>query len=95
MKLTTKLWLGILLLALLSPLGLILPEYFKAGSDWTEGSRILWQAPLPEYAFKGSQEKGLLYVSFGYITSAILGIVIIAIAILLIGKKLTRKGNRR
>lgn len=36
MKATTKLWLGILLLALLTPLGLILPEYFRAGSAWGE-----------------------------------------------------------
>jgi len=31
-----KLWLGLAVLALLSPLGLILPERFKAGSAWGE-----------------------------------------------------------
>jgi cobalt/nickel transport protein len=36
MKITTKLWLGILILALLSPLGLLLPECFRAGDAWGE-----------------------------------------------------------
>lgn len=36
MKTTTKLWLGILILALISPLGLLLPECFKAGDAWGE-----------------------------------------------------------
>lgn len=36
MKTTTKLWLGIVILLFLSPLGLILPEYFKAGDAWGE-----------------------------------------------------------
>lgn len=36
MKTTTKLWLGILLLAVLSPLGLALPAHFKAGAAWGE-----------------------------------------------------------
>ena len=36
MKLTTKFWIGIVVLIVLSPLGLILPEHFKAGSAWGE-----------------------------------------------------------
>ena len=36
MKTTVKLWIGIGILALLSPLGLILPECFKAGDAWGE-----------------------------------------------------------
>lgn len=35
-KITTKLWIGILVLIVLSPVGLILPEYFKAGAAWGE-----------------------------------------------------------
>jgi cobalt/nickel transport protein len=31
-----KLWLGLLLMALLSPLGIILPEKFGAGDAWGE-----------------------------------------------------------
>ena len=36
MKTVTKLWIGIGILILLSPLGLILPHYFKAGDAWGE-----------------------------------------------------------
>jgi len=38
MKTTTKLWIGLLVLILLSPLGLILPAKFGAGSAWGEWS---------------------------------------------------------
>jgi len=36
MKTITKLWIGIGLLIILSPLGLVLPERFKAGAAWGE-----------------------------------------------------------
>jgi len=36
MKTTTKLWIGIAGLAVISPLGLILPSHFNAGSAWGE-----------------------------------------------------------
>ncbi len=36
MTLTKKLWIGIGVLIVLSPLGLILPDHFKAGSAWGE-----------------------------------------------------------
>lgn len=36
MKTTTTLWVGIGVLLLLSPLGLILPGHFKAGDAWGE-----------------------------------------------------------
>jgi len=38
MKIFTKLWLGVIALAILSPLGLILPAYFKSNSAWGEWS---------------------------------------------------------
>lgn len=38
MKTTTKLWFGVIILILFSPLGLLLPEYFKAGDTWGEWS---------------------------------------------------------
>jgi len=31
-----KLWIGLLIMALLTPLGIILPEKFKAGDAWGE-----------------------------------------------------------
>lgn len=111
MKITTKLWIGIFVLIILSPLGLILPEHFKAGAAWGEWGveemqklvgyvpkgleklSSLWNAPLPDYAFKGWEEKGLSGLSFAYIISAIIGIVIIVIVALLIGKWLAKKGD--
>ncbi|MDD5354906.1 MAG: cobalamin biosynthesis protein, partial [bacterium] len=36
MKLAAKLWIGIVVLIVLSPLGLLLPEHFKAGNAWGE-----------------------------------------------------------
>lgn len=38
MKITAKLWIGLVSLALLSPLGLLLPGYFRAGDAWGEWS---------------------------------------------------------
>jgi hypothetical protein len=110
MKTTTKFMLGIAVLVVLSPLGLLLPAHFKAGSAWGEWGAdemqklvgfvpkgfeklsSLWNAPMPDYAFKGWEDKGLSHLSFAYIVSAIFGIIIIAIVILLIGKVLSR-GN--
>jgi hypothetical protein len=36
MKITTKFWMGLGVLVVLSPLGLLLPKHFKAGSAWGE-----------------------------------------------------------
>ena len=111
MKLITKFWIGIAALIVLSPLGLILPEHFKAGSAWGEWGAdemqklvgyipkgleklsSLWNAPMPDYAFKGWEEKGLSHLSLAYIISAIVGIGIIVLVILVIGKLLAKKGD--
>lgn len=112
MKTTTKLWIWIGALVLLSPLGLVLPEHFKAGDAWGEWATdtikeffgyipqgleklsSLWNAPIPDYAFRGWEEKGLPSLSFAYILSAILGITVVAVVILFIGKLLVRKDER-
>ena len=36
MSTITKMWLGLAVLALISPIGIILPDKFKAGSAWGE-----------------------------------------------------------
>ncbi len=112
MKVTTRLWMALAILSLLSPIGLILPEYFKAGSAWGEWGvdemrrlvgyipqgleRLcgIWSAPIPDYAFKGWEEKGLPGLSFAYIISAIIGIGLTAGAVIIIGKMLAGKGDR-
>ena len=102
MKLITKFWIVIAVLIVLSPLGLILPEHFKAGSVWGEWGADemqklvgyvpkgleklsgLWKAPMPDYAFKGWEEKPLAGLSIAYIASAVIGILTcIAVAFLL------------
>ena len=111
MKLMTKLWIGLGVCMLLSPLGLILPDHFKAGSAWGEWGADemeklvgyvpqglkhfseLWNAPMPDYAFKGWEEKGLAQLSFAYIASAILGVALIALTVWAIGKCLVQKGE--
>lgn len=93
MKINTKLWIVILLLALLSPLGLILPAYFKAGSGGFEKKAGYWPAPLSDYAFKHWQNKGLAYLGFTYLISAFIGVMVIFMVILVIGKKLTKKND--
>ena len=109
MKITTKLWIGIAILIVLSPAGLILPEYFKAGTAWGEWGAdeicrlagyipfgfarlsVLWNAPVPDYAFKCWEEKGLGHLSLAYLASAILGIGITAAVMLFLGRILTKR----
>jgi hypothetical protein len=109
MKITTKLWIGLAVLAVLSPLGVIIPGYFKSGSAWGEwgGDEMrelvgyvprgleklsgLWSAPLSDYSFKGWGEKGLGHLSFVYIISAIVGILVIVFLVLIIGRILAKK----
>jgi len=111
MKTATKLWIGIGILALLSPLGLILPHYLKSGDAWGEWGTetlsalvgfipkglerlsALWGAPVPDYAFKGWEEKGLGQLSFAYIISALIGIAAVVLAALLIARLLVKKGE--
>lgn len=52
----------------------------------------LWNAPLPDYAFRGaSAEKALSHLSFAYIISAAVGIIAVAIAVYLFAKIFLRK----
>ena len=57
MKTITKLWILIALLAALSPIGLILPAYFKAGGAWGE-----W-GPEEVQALVGYIPKGLAKIT--------------------------------
>lgn len=109
MKLMSKLWIGLGVLIVLSPLGLVLPDHFKAGSAWGEwGSDEiqqligymprglqklgeLWSAPMPDYAFKGWEEKGLTHLGFAYIVSGLVGAALIVLAMWALGKVLVRK----
>jgi cobalt/nickel transport protein len=53
----------------------------------------LWSAPMPDYAFKGWEEKSLPYLSLAYVVSALAGVAIVVVAAWLIGKTLSRKDD--
>ncbi len=109
MKTMTKLWVGIGVLSIISPVGLFLPAKLKAGSAWGEWSTdeikdligyipcgleklsLLWNTLLPDYAFNGWDGKGIGYLSFAYIVSAVIGIVSCIGCTYLLGKLLTKK----
>ena len=109
MKITKKFWIWMAVLIVLSPLGLILPEHFKAGAAWGEWGisemqkligyvpdgleklSSLWNAPIPGYAFKGWEEKDLCRLGFAYIIAAIVGISLIVLLVMIIGKWLAKK----
>jgi len=104
MKIATKLGFALGVCVVLSPLGLILPQHFKAGGAWGEWSAaemeklvgyvpqglkqlsVFWKAPMHNYVFKGWAEKGPTHTSLAYLLSAIVGAVIVALAIWLLGK---------
>ena len=78
MKNNSRFWIILGVLALLSPLGLIIPAYFHAGSAWGEGGAVnLWHAPLADYSIHGMESHGLAQLSMGYILSAIVGILVV------------------
>lgn len=58
-----------------------------------ESLSTLWKAPIPDYAIKGWEEKGLSRLSFAYIISAAAGVIIVAGLVLFIGRILTKKGD--
>ena len=60
MTLTRKLWIGIGVLLVLSPLGLILPDYFKAGPAWGEWGMDEVQK-MTGYVPKGFQRLSALW----------------------------------
>lgn len=112
MKLTTKLWLFIAVMALLTPLGILLPEHFKAGAAWGEWGpeevqaligyipqglarfATLWHAPVPDYAFKGWEGAGLPRLSLAYIVSALAGICLTVLLVLLVSKMLIKSRDK-
>ena len=51
----------------------------------------LWSAPIPDYNFKNFEGKGLAHSSLAYIFSAALGVGIIILVSLFLGKFLSRK----
>ena len=94
MSLTKKLWIGIAVLIILTPLGLILPDYFKAGDAWGEKKIVdIWKAPMSDYSFKAWQGQGMAHSCFAYVIAAIVGIAVISGIVFLLGKMLSRNNE--
>lgn len=109
MKKHQKLWIGLGILILLSPLGIILPAHFNAGSAWGEwspselGKRVgyvpagmhkqseQWKAPLPDYALKGQETAPVHSLSLSYVLSAALGVGVILVITILLGKVIAQR----
>ncbi len=109
MKTITKLWMLIIILASLAPIGLVLPAYLKAGAAWGEWGleeikwlvgyvphgfmklSSMWGAPMPDYAFKNWEGRPLAQLGIAYVISAIVGILVVAGIVLLVGRFLSRK----
>lgn len=111
MKAYKKLIIVVAVLILLSPLGLILPEYFKAGSAWGEWSTEeihqqvgytpqgmqkhgeSWNAPMPDYAFRGQDSAPVQKLSISYIVSGIVGAGAVVLISLGLGKLLAKNAK--
>lgn len=109
MKGKTKLWIGLMILVILSPLGIILPARFNAGSAWGEWSAQeiqkmtghapsgmaehadKWKAPMPDYAFQGQAKAPIAARSISYLISGIIGVAIVLLLALLIGRILAKR----
>lgn len=93
------LWVGLAALALLSPLGLLaagtawgewgveeLQDMFGAVPEGLGRLSSVWNAPLPDYELPFLQNATL-----GYILSAVIGIALLVIIVLVLGRALARK----
>jgi hypothetical protein len=53
----------------------------------------LWTAPMPDYALRNWEKKGLTQLSLAYVLSAIVGVPLVALVVWLIGRRLTRRNR--
>ncbi len=80
-----NLWIGLLVLAALSPLGIIIPRWLGAGGAWGEWSiEKLWSAPIADYG-----RGGILW----YAVSAAIGLGVCAAIAYAIGRAVRRRGG--
>ena len=109
MSFRKKLWIGLILLALASPVGIILPDKFNAGDAWGEWDADKLKEMLGFVPRNLAKLSGLWHAPMpdygfaenaspaiqyvGYITSGILGIALAGSAIYFISKLLFKKGK--
>lgn len=98
-----KLWIGIALLALLSPIGIVVPAWLRSGAAWGEWTSEELRA-VTGYVPRGLQRLQDTWRSLlpgysvpglggpiGYVISAIVGIAIVVALTWLIGRALAAK----
>jgi cobalt/nickel transport protein len=106
-----KLWIGIALLAILSPLGLVLPKLFHAGGAWGEWSldelrQLLGFLPAgmeqsgrrwtaPLAGYAVPEQTVFFHEGLGYVLSALLGIGAVALVAWALDRVLRRKNSRQ
>lgn len=101
-KIVRNLSIGMLLLIILAPLGLLavgetfgewgseeLQEKLGFVPPGLEQLSGLWNAPLPDYAFPGSGDS-MAVSSVAYILSAVIGVVICGSLMYFAGKKMAK-----
>ena len=101
-KTTKKLAIGLMLLVILTPLGLLAvgetfgewgPKEVKEKLGFVppglERLSSLWSAPLPDYAYSGGDES-MTVAAAVYILSAVIGVVLCGGLLYFIGKKVAR-----
>lgn len=97
-----KLFIGLLVLVVFTPLGLLAvgetfgewgPEEVKDKLGFVppglESLSSLWSAPLPDYAIPGAEDS-MTVAAAAYILSAMIGVVICAGLLYLVGKRIAR-----
>lgn len=102
-KIIKKLAIGLGLLIILTPLGLLAvgetfgewgPEEIKEKLGFVppglESLSSLWSAPLPDYSLPGGDSGSMTGAAAAYILSAIIGVVICGGLLYFVGKKLAR-----
>jgi hypothetical protein len=98
-----KLWIGLAILIVLTPLGLLAEgtAFGEWGSDelqnevgyvpsGVEHGENLWSSMFPDYTV-GGFEGSFLYSSIGYILSAVIGITLIYIVTTVLGKFVAKR----
>jgi cobalt/nickel transport protein len=102
-KLVRNLFIGLGLLIILAPLGLLavgetfgewgseeLQEKLGFVPPGLEQLSSIWGAPLPDYTTSGDEGESMSYSAMTYILSAVIGVVVCGGLLYFVGKKIAK-----
>jgi cobalt/nickel transport protein len=108
-KFQKRLWIGLLVMALLSPLGIVLPARFNAGGAWGEWAseelqKLIGYVPdglkrlsdlwkAPLPDYHPGGNASIISQSIWYILSGLLGILVVGVAVYAIMKLVIKHGK--